>query len=258
MLLAVDIGNTSVALGIYKERDLVLQGRITTKLISCKEDLKEKLDSLLSETKKNINIENIIISSVVPSLEKIVLTCFQEIFSISPCYLKAKDIKGIKINYPSPSEVGVDRIVNAIAAVKLYQSPIIIVDLGTAITFDVISKEGAYLGGAIAPGIEISMLALFEKAEMLPKIELKKSKTIMGVNTAKSMESGIYFGFKYLIKGIIKEIKQELNIKPFVVMTGGLTEIYKGEILGVNIINPYLTLEGLRVIHENKLSTTCG
>lgn len=257
MLLVVDIGNTSTAIGIYKERNLVLQGRIATKLISRKKDLKEEINSLLSKTKRKINIESIIISSVVPSLKKIVIMCFQEIFSISPCYLKTEDIKGIKIDYPSPSKIGVDRIVNAIAAIKLYQTPIIVVDLGTAITFDVISKEGVYLGGAIAPGIEISMLALYEKAEMLPKVKPKKSKTIMGVNTVKSMESGVYFGFKYLIEGIIKEIKQELNIKPFVVITGGLAEIYKGDILGINITNPYLTLEGLRIIHEDKLSTTC-
>ncbi|MDI6786104.1 MAG: type III pantothenate kinase [bacterium] len=258
MLLAVDIGNTSIALGVYRGKSLVLQGRIATRLISHKEDLKEKIKCFFSETKENLCIKNIIISCVVPPLKKIIMDGFQEIFSISPCYLETKDIKEIKIDYPSSSEIGIDRIVNAVAAVKLYQPPIIIVDSGTAITFDVISKEGVYLGGTIAPGIEISMIALSEKAKMLPRIKLSQAKTIMGIDTVSSIESGIYFGFKYLMEGIMERIKQELNILPFIVMTGGLSEIYRKEVLGINVINLYLTLEGLRIIHENRLSTSCG
>lgn len=257
MLLAIDVGNTSITLGIYKEKNLILQGKITTGLISHKEDLKKKIRCLFSKAKENLYIKNIIISCVVPPLKKIIIDGFQEMFSVPPCYLKTEDIKEIKIDYPSPSEIGIDRIVNAVAAKKLYQTPIIIVDLGTATTFDVVSKEGAYLGGAIAPGVEISMLALSEKAKMLPRIRLRQAKIIMGADTVSSLESGIYFGFKYLIEGIIKKIKQELNIKPFIVITGGLAELYKEEVWEINIINPYLTLEGLRIIYEGKLSSTC-
>jgi type III pantothenate kinase len=254
MLLTIDIGNTNIVLGLYKEKDLIFKGRINTKLISKEEDLKEKIEEIFP---KKIKVKDVIICSVVPPLKGIVINCIKDIFSLNPIYLKVSCLKGVKIKYPSPLEVGIDRIVNCIAVKELYSLPAIVVDLGTATTFEVISEDGSYLGGAIAPGVEISSLALFEKASMLPKIKLKRSSKIMGVDTVSSMENGIYFGFKYLIEGIIEKIKEELNIKPIVIMTGGLNELYREEISKVNYVNPSLTIEGLRIIYEKKLYTKC-
>ncbi|MBU0600246.1 type III pantothenate kinase [bacterium] len=250
MLLAVDIGNTNIVLGVYQKKDLIIQERIKTKLALDKEEFKERISCLFSQNKEKINIKQIILSSVVPSLKEIAVSGFQEIFSRPPLYLKIEDLKEIiKIEYPSPSEIGVDRIVSAIAAKELYGFPAIIVDLGTAITFDVLSEKGAYLGGAITPGLEISMVTLFERAALLPKAKIIKTEKIMGMDTVSSMQSGVYFGFRYLIEGIIKKIQDELNMKALIVITGGWAEIYRGEIRA-DFIDPCLILEGLRIIAE--------
>ena len=175
-------------------------------------------------------------------------------FKIYPIIVGPGTKTGICIKLDNPKEVGADRIVNAIAAYKLYGGPVIVVDFGTATTFCAINKEGDYLGGAIAPGIEISAEALFEKTAKLPKIELLKPKVSIGTNTISAMQSGIFFGYLGLVNELIKRFKRKLGENSIVVATGGQGELIGNESKFIDKINPFLTLQGLRMVYEmNKL-----
>ena len=194
-------------------------------------------------------IKHMILSSVVPPL----ITAFKELgeryFNLSPVIVGPGTKTGVRILYENPKEVGADRIVNALAAYRLYGGRLIVVDFGTATTFDAISPEGDYLGGAIAPGIGISSEALFKFAAKLPHIELIRPRSAVGKNTISSMQSGILFGYVGLVEGLINRFNQELG-QSKVIATGGLAEIVAKETPMIDIVNPRLTLEGLRLIYE--------
>ncbi|MCL5958993.1 MAG: type III pantothenate kinase, partial [Chloroflexi bacterium] len=194
-------------------------------------------------------VKAVILSSVVPPL----VTAFKELseryFKISPLVIGPGIKTGVRILYENPKEVGADRIVNALAAYRLYGGQLIVVDFGTATTFDALSAEGDYLGGAIAPGIGVASEALFKFAAKLPHVELVRPKTAVGKNTVSSMQSGILFGYVGLVEGLINRFNQELG-KSRVIATGGLAEIVAKETLLIDIVNPRLTIEGLRLMYE--------
>jgi type III pantothenate kinase len=173
-------------------------------------------------------------------------------FYTTPQFVEGTNTK-FNILYDNPKEVGADRIVNAIAAFRLYKGAVIVVDFGTATTFDVISEKGEYLGGAIAPGIDISIEALWTKTALLPKVEIIKPKTVIGKNTIESMQAGIFYGFVGQVDEILMKIQKELKSKPKIVATGGLAELISSESQYIQVVNPLLTLEGLKIIYQEKL-----
>lgn len=250
MLLVVDIGNTNTVFGVYEDKHLLHTWRkVTDKKITpgkCNDEILEELN--LKKIKKR-KICGVVISCVVPSLLSVFRKVFKEFFSINPSIVKPKAIKDIRILYNNPQEVGADRIVNVLAGYNKYGGPLIIIDFGTATTFDVVSVRGEYLGGIIVPGIGISAAALFEKAEKLPLVELVKPAKVIGRNTVESIQAGLIFGCVGQVKEIVNRIKKEIKVSPKVIATGGYVELVKEELGGIEI-DQYLTLEGLRMIYE--------
>lgn len=259
MLLVVDVGNTNIALGVYKGEELIADWRIATESHRMPDEYAMLLRNLLANSGLPMTaINHMILSSVVPPL----VTAFKELgeryFKISPIIVGPGMKTGVRILYENPKEVGADRIVNALAAHRLYGGRLIVVDFGTATTFDAVSAEGDYLGGAIAPGIGIASEALFKFAAKLPHVELVRPKTAVGKNTINSMQSGILFGYVGLVEGLITRFNRELG-KSRVVATGGLAETVARETAMIDIVNPRLTLEGLRLIYDlNRGSESAG
>jgi type III pantothenate kinase len=251
MLLAVDVGNTNVVLGIYSGKELRVSWRISTNRQQTGDEYGIILKNLFSQAGvSESDLSGIIISSVVPplmfSLEEMALRYFK----LQPLVVGPGIRTGISILVENPREVGADRIVNAVAGFELYGGPLIIVDFGTATTFDAISARGDYLGGAIAPGVGISTEALFRRAAKLPRVELVRPARVIGRDTITSMQSGIVFGFAGQVDGIVKRMSKEFPVKPKVVGTGGLAELIAAESETLELVNPLLTLEGLRLLYE--------
>jgi type III pantothenate kinase len=195
-------------------------------------------------------IKDIIISCVVPTMLNILEPLCKKYFNVKPIIVEPGIKTGMPILYDNPKEVGADRIVNAIAAYEKYGGDVIIVDFGTATTFDYVSKKGEYMGGCISPGIMIASEALFTKAAKLPRVEIAKPKSIIGKDTVSSMQAGILFGYAGLVDGLIERIKSEVKSDPKVVATGGLARIIAAETKSINIVDEMLTLEGLRIIYK--------
>lgn len=251
MILVFDVGNSNVVLGIYRGRSLEESWRVSTDRRRTTDEYAILIKNLFQFSGRQFSeIRAVVISSVVPPLMPVLEELSQRYFNIEPVVVGPGVKTGISIRYENPREVGADRVVNAVAAYELYGGPLIIVDFGTATTFCVISANGEYLGGAIAPGIGISTEALFQQAAKLPRIELVKPKSVIGKNTISSMQSGIIYGFIGQVDGIVERIKAELGCDAFVVATGGLAELIAAESKTVNKVNPILTLEGLRIIYE--------
>ena len=250
MLLAVDIGNTNVNLGVFEGEELRAAWRLATDVNRMADEYAVLLLNLLHQPGLDTSdIKEIALCSVVPPLTATFEDLFQRHFHISPLVVEAGAKTGVRIRMDNPREVGTDRIVNAAAAHHLYGGPIIITDLGTATTFDTISKDGDYLGGAIAPGIVTAAEALFTRAAMLPRVELTHPKQAIGTNTITAMQSGIVFGYVGLVEGIVARIQQELDKKAKVVATGGYAELIAKETAVINEVTPNLTLIGLRLIY---------
>jgi len=223
MLLAVDVGNTQIVLGLFAERTLTHHWRLASRRERTVDEyglLVEQLLSLHGVDRRGI--KGAIISSVVPPLQVIWQEMVESYFGLRPLLVEPGIKTGMPILYDNPREVGADRIVNAVAAIEKYGTPAIVVDFGTATTFDVISEKGEYLGGAIVPGLQISAEALFQKASKLPRVEVTRPRSIVGRNTVASMHSGLYFGYLCLIEGMLTRIKAEMRFDPVVVATGGL------------------------------------
>ena len=252
MILVVDVGNTNIVLGMYKGKELLHHFRISTSRQSTVDEygvlihnLFQMSDILVSE------IEGVIVSSVVPPLVGVVEEMCHKYIKRSPLIVGPGIKTGLNLRYENPREVGADRIVNAVAAVEQYGGPLIVVDFGTATTFDCIDDLGNYLGGAIVPGIGIATEALVQRASKLPRVELEKPKKVIGRNTVHAMQAGIIFGYAGQVDGLVKRIKAEMgtdNVK--VIATGGLAELIASESDSIDKIDPLLTLEGLRIIFE--------
>lgn len=258
MLLTIDIGNTNILLGIFKGHALVNSWRIRSVEGKTSDEYGIIIKKLLMEDDINISdIDNAIISCVVPSLEETISTTMEK-------YLKTKPIvigPGVKTGMPlltdNPKEIGADRIVNAVAAYATHKKALIVVDFGTAITFDFVSDKGEYKGGLICPGLGIATDALFQKTAKLPRVEVSKPEHVVGKNTVESLKSGIFYGYLSMVEGIIGKIKEETKTKPYVIATGGHSEIIKGETDLINETDELLTLKGLKIIFElNNLSET--
>jgi len=250
MLLAIDIGNTDTTLGVFEDGELRATWHLETNIHRRADEYAALLLNLLHHQGLDTSdIKKAALCSVVPPLITTYEDLFQRYFGISPLVVGTGVKTGVRIRMDNPREVGADRIVDAAAAHHLYGGPVIIVDLGTATTFDTVSKEGDYLGGAIAPGINTAAETLFTQAAMLPRVDLIHPKHVIGTNTISAMQSGIVLGYVGLIEGMVARIQKELDEKAKVVATGGWAELVARETAVFDVINPNLTLIGLRLIY---------
>lgn len=251
MLLAIDIGNTNVTFGVFEGERIKCTWRVSTAIHRTADEYANLMMSLMERWDVSANkVKDVVICSVVPPL----LIIFEEVcrryLKKTPLIVEVGVKTGIRIDMDNPREVGPDRIVNAIAAHELYGGPVIVIDMGTATTLDVVSKDGRYIGGAIAPGILISTEALFTRTAVLPRIELTLPKKAIGRNTVAAMQSGVVFGYIGLIEGIVSRIQAELDEKAKVVATGGLAHQITQASNIIEIVNPDLSLIGLRLVWE--------
>ncbi len=252
MLFCIDIGNTNIVLGVTDQDEILDHWRIRTEQDVTADELGVLVHNLFRSSKTKMNdITDIIISCVVPPLLNSVEEFSHRYFNISPMVV-GPDLKtGMPIHYDNPKEVGADRIVNAVAAYEKYSTGLIIVDFGTATTFDYVSREGAYIGGAIAPGVTISCEALFQKASKLPRVEIfARPKSVIAKDTISSMNVGIVYGYAGLVEGIVNRIKREVEDELIVIATGGLASLIYEETEAIDRVEEFLTLEGLMIIFK--------
>ena len=250
MLLAIDIGNTNVVLGVFDGERLVGNWRVGTKTHITPDEYAMIIRDLLTFSGIEFSrIDGVIISTVVPPLLPVMVEMSQKYFGRDPVIVTYEMKSGITIRYDNLKEVGADRIVNAAAAYKLYGGPVIIVDFGTATTFCAVTKDGEYIGGAIAPGIKISTEALFQRASKLPRVELARPASVIGTDTISAMQAGIVYGYAGLVDGIVERMKKELTPDAKIVATGGLAEFVSAETKSIQETRPHLTLEGLQLLY---------
>jgi len=253
MLLVVDVGNTNTVIGIFEKDQLICDWRIRSTPRITEDEFNIVISNLFHSKQINpIDISKTIVSCVVPPMVKILNDYCVKYLGHAPCWIDAGSVQ-MPILYDNPEEVGADRLVNGIAAYHLYRTSLIVIDFGTATTFDVISSKGEYLGGAIAPGIGIAAEALFKRASKLPRVELfNPPETAIGKNTVHSMKSGIIFGYSEMVDGMIRRIKREMPVEPEpkVIATGGLAPLMQDISDTIESVETGLTLEGLKIISQ--------
>jgi type III pantothenate kinase len=250
-LFCIDIGNTNVVMGLYTGEDLVTHWRIATDHRRMADEYGMLLLNLFQQSgRKPSCVGGIIMASVVPPLTGTFDKVCQRYFEQVPLNVDTGVETGVPIRYDNPAEVGADRVVNAVAAYHRYGGPACVVDLGTATTFDAISVSGEYLGGAIAPGIGIAAEALFQHTAKLPRIDLVRPPAVIGKNTVQSMQSGMLFGYVGLVEGLVARFRAELGPEMRVIATGGLAPLLAAETTVIDAVDPWLTLEGLRLIWD--------
>ncbi|MGE5560132.1 MAG: type III pantothenate kinase [Chloroflexota bacterium] len=250
MLLVIDIGNTNVVYGVYDGEKLIHHWRVSTNRASTADEYGMALRTLFQYAGfRHEDIDAIVIASVVPPLNGAIEQMCSRYFGIAPLVIGPGIKTGLSIRYENPREIGADRIVDAVAGYAKYGGPLIIVDFGTATTFGVIDKDGAYLGGAICPGVGTSTEALFQRAARLPRIDLVKPKNVIGKNTVVGMQAGIIYGYVGLVDGIVRRIWAELGQQCRVIATGGMAGLIGPETETVETIDPFLTLEGMRLVY---------
>ena len=246
MLLAIDIGNSSIKLGVFDRETLVSRFIIPAASFQDSVELKKLAEDLPS------TIKAVIVSSVVPELNDLLPDFSQTNFGINPIFVDHSFDFGFEIKYEPPTAVGIDRLVAASAAVQKYGKPCIICDFGTAATIDAVNSAGQYLGGVITPGITTLSHALFQKTAKLPEIEIEKPDSVIGNSTASAIRSGIYYGYIGLVDGLLKRMIDELDEKPVIVATGGFAELIAAECPAIEIVDKDLLLEGLQMLHSKE------
>jgi type III pantothenate kinase len=251
MLLAIDVGNTNIVLGVFDGEALIADFRLHTDERATGDEMGLQIVGLLDS--RGIGAERIsavVVSNVVPILSRPIDELSQHYFKLAPMVVGPGIRTGMRILYEDPRQVGADRIVNALAAYRRYGGPAVLVDFGTATTFDAISPSGDYLGGAIAPGIVISLDALVSHTAKLTRVELAAPPSVVGRNTTASMQAGLVYGYVGLIEGIVSRMKAELGDGAKVIATGGLAELIAEQTTAIDTVDQRLTLDGLRIIHE--------
>ncbi|MBN3553003.1 type III pantothenate kinase [Fictibacillus nanhaiensis] len=251
MIFVFDVGNTNIVLGLYENDELKHHWRIHTS----REKTEDEYGMLILDLFRHVNIhkeqiEGIIISSVVPPIMFALERMCVKYFNQRPIVVGPGIKTGLNIKYENPREVGADRIVNAVAAIHEYDAPLIIVDFGTATTYCYINENKQYMGGAIAPGINISTEALYTKAAKLPRIEIAKPEGVIGKNTVNAMQAGILYGYVGQVEGIVKRMKEQSEVEPKVIATGGLANLIAAESNVIDHVDPFLTLKGLLLIYD--------
>jgi type III pantothenate kinase len=255
MLLAIDVGNTNIVLGVFEEERLIESWRLATLRERTSDEIGIWVAQLFEHRAVDSNkVTGIVMGSVVPPLTSTFMTMAQRYFGMRPLNVDSSVDTGMPILYKNPSEVGADRILNGVAAYRLYgrerQAPMIVVDFGTATTFDAISAKGEYLGGIITPGMQISADALFQRAARLPRVDMKKPCEVIGRTTVSAIESGLYYGYIGLVDGLVRRMRAELGQNAVCVATGGLAGIIAPEVDLIEHVDPDLTLHGLRMVWE--------
>jgi type III pantothenate kinase len=251
VLLALDVGNTNTVIGVFDGKALLTHWRLSTRREGTRDEYAMLLKGLFDFAGLDFRrVSAVIISSVVPPLQGPLEEMARQYFGIEPMVVGPGIKTGMPILYESPREVGADRIVNAVAAFEAYGGPCIVVDLGTATTFDAISARGEYLGGAICPGIGISSEALFQHAAKLPRVDITRPKAIIGKTTVGSMQAGLFYGYLGLVEGVVARMRAELGGRVTVIATGGLAQLLLTESTAVDHVDPLLTLTGLRILFE--------
>ena len=251
MLLVIDVGNTNTAIGLFAGEALESDWRLATDRYRTADEWGQLVRNLLDlEGTDDAAISGISVACVVPPLEGVLERMSRRYFNVEPLFVTADSDIGVPVRYDSPRDVGADRLVNAVAAIEKYGTPSIIIDFGTATTFDAVNDKGEYVGGVICPGIGISANALFEKAARLPRVDIVKPAKIVGGNTVESMQAGLYYGYLEQVRGIVERMRVELGSGAKVVLTGGLARVFAPEMGEEAVHDPTLTLRGLRMIYE--------
>lgn len=251
LLLCIDVGNTHMVFGLFSGERLVHQWRLPTDRDATADDLAVRLNGLLAlHDVDPAAVDGVAVCCVVPPLSSALAELGNRYLGQQPLFVDAAVRTGVAVRYDNPNEVGADRIVNAAAAYRLYGGPAVVVDFGTATTFDAVSATGEYLGGAISPGIGISLEALFQRASMLPRIHLQRPERAIGTNTVASMQSGVVYGYAGQVDAMVQRIRAELGGRARTIATGGFAELIAPSCETIETIDPSLTLHGLRLIYN--------
>lgn len=251
MILVLDAGNTTIVLGVYDQDQLLHHWRMATLRHKTEDEYGMQIKAFLDDAGLNFSsINGIILSSVVPPIISMLERMCQKYFQVTPMIVGPGVKTGLNIKYDNPREVGADRIVNAVAAIHEYGGPLIVVDFGTANTFCYIDEKQQYMGGAIAPGINISTEALYARASKLPRVEITTPEHVVGRNTISAMQAGIVYGYVGQVEGIVTRMKKHSKEKPVVIATGGMASLIAGETTVIDYVDPFLTVKGLYLIYK--------
>ena len=256
MLLAIDAGNTNVKLGVFQGPEILANWRLTTDASRTADDYGTEVRELFERAGLSVkDVAAMIVASVVPQLNDTLKAMSEHYLQLTPVFVDHRTNTGLTILYDDPAELGVDRIVSAVAGVEKYGAPCIVVDFGTATTFNAINSKREFLGGIIAPGVMTSAEALFFRAAKLPRVPVERPTNLIGKSTLEAMQSGIFHGYRNLVDGLLEDIMQAMQETPKVIATGGLARLITGASHFINEFDQNLTLDGLRIVYEKNHST---